>query len=141
MEIALVRQRVLLTIDRAKRAASERRTRMDEASSDFRSFLDQVAVPLFRQVAAALKAESYTFNVFTPSHSVRLMSEKNASDFIEIVLDTTGDQPLVMGHVSRGRGQRVIESERPIASGNVADLVEEQLLEFVLKELEPFVER
>src|SRR5207247_6479391 len=124
-----------------KRAASDRRVRVDEASRDYSAFLDRVAVPLFRQIANALKAEGYVFHVFTPSHSVRLMSEKHASDFIEIVLDTSGEQPLVMGHTSRGRGQRVVESERPVGEGRAGEVTEEELLRYVLEELEPFVER
>jgi hypothetical protein len=141
MEIASVRQQVLQTIDRAKRRAAERRVRADEASREYTLFLQEIAIPLFRQVANALKAESYVFNVFTPGGSVRLMSDKNAEDYIEIVLDTTGDRPLVMGHTSRARGHRVVESEAPIGESPVRDLTEEHVLQFLLKELEPFVER
>ncbi len=52
-------------------------------------------MPLFRQVANVLKAEGYQFTVFTPGGSVRLMSERNAEDYIELSLDTSGDEPLV----------------------------------------------
>ncbi len=141
MEIAAVRQRVLRTIDRAKRGAAERRVRMDDAAREYSTFLEDIAVPLFRQIASALKAENYVFNVFTPGGSVRLMSDKNSEDYIELVLDTNGDQPLVIGHSSRGRGHRVVESERPIGEGRVIDLTEEDVLRFVMKELEPLVER
>ncbi len=141
MDTASVRQRVLQTIDRAKRAQAERRVRMDEASQSYGVFLEDIAVPLFRQIAAALKAEHYVFNVFTPSRSVRLMSEKSGDDFIELALDTSSDQPIVMGYSSRGRGHRVVKSERPIGNGAVSDLTEEDVLDFVVKELGPFVER
>lgn len=141
MDIGLVRQQLLRTIDRAKRAAAERRTLTDEASRDYLTFLDTIAVPLVRQIANALRAEGYVFNVFTPSRSVRLMSERNAADFIEIVLDTSGERPLVMGHSSTERGHRVIKSERPIGSGAVGTLTEQDVLDFVLTELTPFVER
>ena len=104
-------------------------------------FLDQIAVPLFRQVANVLKVQGYQFEVFTPGGSVRLMSEKSADDFIEITLDTTGEHPCVIGRSRRGRGRRVLESERPIAEGAVRELTEQQVLAFVLKELEPLVER
>jgi hypothetical protein len=53
----------------------------------------------------------------------------------------SGDQPTVMGHVSRTKGRRVIESEHPIANKAVAELTEEDVFEFLLKEIEPFVER
>ena len=141
MDIATVRQHVLRTIDSAKRAAAERRGRVDEASRDYGSFLENLAVPLFRQIANALKAEGYPFTVFTPSGSVRLMSDRNADDYIEVVLDTTGDRPQVIGRSSRGRGHRVLQSERPIRDAKVGDLTEQDVLGFVMKELEPLVER
>lgn len=141
MEISEVRRRVAETIERAKRTTVERRTRTDEASREYAVFLDQIAVPLFRQVANVLKVESYHFNVFTPSGSVRLMSEKNADDYIDVALDTTGDEPLVMGRTRRGRGRRVVESERPVGRGPIRDLTENDVLMFLMEELEPFVEK
>ena len=79
MEISDVRKRLLQTVERAKLQAAERRARNDEAATRFGPFLETVVVPLVRQVAQALRAESHLFfNVFTPSGSVRLMSERNA---------------------------------------------------------------
>jgi hypothetical protein len=141
MEVSEVRKRVREAIERAKRAAGERRARTDEASREYAVFLDQIAVPIFRQVANILKTNAYPFTVFTPGGSVRLMSDKSSDDFIELFLDTTGDEPVVMGHTNRGRGRRVVESEHPIGSGPVRELTEEAVLDFVLKELQPFVER
>ena len=141
METSVVRKRVNEAIERAKRRASERRTRSDEAARDYARFLDQIAVPIFRQVASSLKVSNFTFTVFTPSGSVRLMSDKTAEDFIELTLDATGERPLVMGHTSRTRGRRVIESERPIADAAIADLADEQVLDFLLTELTPMIER
>jgi hypothetical protein len=141
MEISEVKRHLSETIERAKRAAADRRTHVDEASREFDVLLEQVAIPLFRQVANVLKVQGYPFDVFTPGGSVRLMSEKNADDFIELTLDTTGDEPLVMGRSRRGRGRRVLESERAIAEGPVRTLTEQQVLAFLLKELEPFVEK
>ena len=142
MEISDVKKRVLETIDRAKRNAAERRARIDEAGREYEVFLDQVAVPLFRQAANVLRAEGYVFTVFTPGGSVRLMSDRSAQDFIELFLDTTGDQPRVTGRASRGRGGRVLESEQPIGRpGPVRELTEDDVLRFVMKHLEPFVER
>ena len=40
MEVAAVRQQILLAIDRAKRAAADRRGVNDEASRDYEAFLD-----------------------------------------------------------------------------------------------------
>jgi hypothetical protein len=141
MEISDIRRRVNETIDRAKRTAAERRARADEASREYEVFLEQMAVPIFRQVANVLKVLSYAFTVFTPGGSVRLMSDKNAQDFVEISLDSSGDQPVVLGHACRTRGRRVLEVERPIGTGRVQELTEEDVLAFVLKELEPLVER
>jgi hypothetical protein len=139
MEVSVVRQRLNETIERAKRRAAERRARADDAGRAYDRFLEHTAVPLFRQVANALRADGHLFNVFTPSGSVRLMSDRHAEDFIEILLDTAGDHPYVVGHTSRGRGRRVDESEREL--GDPATLGEEELIAFVLRELEPFVER
>jgi hypothetical protein len=141
METSEVRKRLLATVDRARRAAAERRTRVDEASREYSVLLDQVAVPLFRQLANVLKAHGYPFNLFTPGGSVRLMSERSSEDYIEMALDTTEDTPHVIGRSSRGRGHRVVESEQLIGEGPVRDLTEEDILRFVLKELEPFLEK
>ena len=142
MEISDVKKRVLETIRRARRNAVERQARIDEAGREYEVFLDRVAVPLFRQVANALRAEGYLFNVFTPGGSVRLMSDRSAHDFIELCLDATEDQPRVTGRASRGRGGRVHASEEPIGPpGPVRGLTEDDVLRFVMKHLEPFVER
>ena len=106
MEIADVKRRVVETIDRAKRRAVDRRLRMDEATKAYEAFLDRTAVPIFRQVANVLKAHGYPFNVYTPGGSVRLVPERGSEDYIELALDTTGDEPIVTGHRRRGRGRR-----------------------------------
>ena len=142
MEISVVRQRVLQTIDRARAAAADRRARVDQASRDYALFLERVAVPLFKQVVNVLRAHNYTFDVFTPGGSVRMMSERSSEDYIELVLDTTGDVPLVMGRSSRVRGSRGVATERALnPSTPIGELSEDDVLAFVMKELEPFVEK
>ena len=142
MEISDVKKRVLETIERAKRTAAERRTRVDEAAREYDLFLERIAVPVFRQIANVLRAEGYLFNVFTPAGSVRLMSDRSAEDYIELRLDTSGDDPRVLGHASRSHGRRVTESEWPLGERQaVRDLTEDDVVRFVMKELEPFVER
>jgi len=141
METGDVRRRVQQTIERARRGAADRRTRSDEATRAFDDFLDRVAVPLFKQIANVLKIEGYPFTVFTPSGSVRLMSDKSADDFIELALDTSDRDPRIMAHVSRSRGRRVVDEEQVVGSGRPEALTEEDLLAFLLKALEPFVER
>ena len=93
MEISDVKKRVFETIERAKRTAAERRTRIDEAAREYDVFLNQIAVPLFRQIAAVLKAEDRMFTVFTPGGSVRLMSDRSGDDYIELALDTSDTHP------------------------------------------------
>ena len=83
MEVSAVRQQILQAIERAKHASADRRAANDEASREYNVFLEQLAVPLFRQAAGILRAEGYLFNLFTPGGSVRLMSERSADDFIE----------------------------------------------------------
>jgi hypothetical protein len=141
MEISEVRRRVNETIERGRRSALDRRARVDEASRDYSVFLERVAVPLFRQVANVLKAENYAFTVFTPGGSVRLASDRSAEQFIELSLDSSGDQPVVIGRSRRTRGHRVIESERALTNRPVKELSESDVLAFVLEELEPLVER
>ncbi|SRR5713226_8063209 len=141
MEISDIRKRVLQAIDRAKRHAADRRARTDQAAREYDIFLERVAVPVFRQIASVLRAEGHLFNVFTPGGSVRLMSDRGTEDYIELMLDTSASEPTVVGHTSRSRGSRVIEAERPLSSGAIHDLTEEDVLGFLLNELEPFVER
>ena len=141
MEVSEVKRRVSEMMERARRAAAERRVRSDEAARAYEAFLQQTAIPVFRQVANVLKAQSYPFSVFTPSGSVRLISDRGAEDFVELSLDTSGDEPQVLGRVSRRRGGRVIEAERPVAGGAPQHLSDADVLSFLLKELEPFFER
>ncbi len=142
MEVSAVRQQILQTIERAKRAAADRRAANDEAGREYGVFLDQLAVPLFRQTSGVLRAEGYLFNLFTPSGGVRLMSDKSADDFIELVLDTTGAVPQVMGRTSRAWGNRTNVSEQPLnPSGPIREVAEADVLAFLLKALEQFVER
>ena len=139
MEISVVRKRLTETIERANKQAAERRGRSDQAGGDFELFLQKVAIPLVRQLANALKADGYDFTVFTPSGSVRLMSDRSSDDFIELSLDTADSLPRVMAQVSRSRGRRVSDAQHAIGAPDA--LTEEELLEFLLRELEAFVER
>ena len=142
MEVSEVRKRVLQTVDRARRAAADRRALADEATGEYQLFLDRIAVPLFRQVANILRAEKHPFSVATPGSGVRLMSDRSTVDYVELTLDTAGTRPQVIAHVSRGWGQRVLESETAIGDGGpVRSLTEEDVLAVVLKAIEPFVER
>jgi hypothetical protein len=141
METSQVRQRVNETIERARRNAAERRVRNDIAGRVYDEFLRDRAVPLVRQVANVLKAAGYQFTVFTPGGAVRLASDRHAGDFVELSLDTSGDEPAVIGHMSRTRGRRIVETEQAIGARDIAEITDDQLLDFLLRALEPFVER
>jgi hypothetical protein len=139
MEISDIKRRVLETIERARRRATERRTRVDEATRTYDRFLNERAVPIFKQVANVLRAEGLPFTVFTPAGSVRLTSDRNAQHFIELTLDAGSEEPTVSGHTCGSRGRHIVESEHPL--GDPGTLTEDDVLGFVLKALEPLVER
>ncbi len=144
METSLVRQRVRDLLQQAKRPASDRRAarraQSDEAAREYDIFLRQIAVPLFKQVAGALKAENYPFEVFTPGSSVRLMAGRGNDDYIEIVLDTSGAAPKLLGRASRSKGGDVTQRELVLnATADIDALTEEDLLGYLLSELEAFV--
>jgi len=142
MEISEVRKRVREIIDRSKHQADTRRERNDDAKRAFERFLMVTAVPIVRQLASVLRAEGHLFTIFTPAGSVRLMSDRHNVDFVEIGLDTSGYAPRVVGHTSRGgRGGNVTEYEQTVGSGDPATLTEDEVLTFVLREVEAFVEK
>jgi hypothetical protein len=141
METSDVKRQVAATLERAKRGDVERRARNDQAAREYGAFLEGVAVPLFRQVANILKAEGYTFIVFTPSGAVRLASEARAEDYIELSLDTSGDHPTVIGTTNRARGHRVLTSERALNQGAIRELTEQDVLTFITAGLEAMIAR
>jgi len=142
MEISEVRRRLRAAIERARREAGERRARTDAAARDYESFLSQRASPVFHQLAAALKAEGHPFKVFTPATSIRLTSDRSSEEFIEVSLDDTSDPPAVVGRTTRGRGRRMVSSERAIKDGaSIADLTDEDVLAFLLEEIARLIER
>ena len=137
MDVSEVRRRVRGAIASARSAAQERRARVDTAARDYESFLAERAVPVFQTFAAALVAEGHRFKVITPAGSVRLTADASSDDFIELLLDSTGDRPEVIGRTNHGRGRRQITVERPIReSAEVAALTEEDVLDFLAKEIE-----
>ncbi|HKT80885.1 MAG TPA: hypothetical protein VJP86_11740 [Vicinamibacterales bacterium] len=139
METSDVRRQVLMTIERARRSAAERRAQSDRAAGDYDRFLSSIAVPIFKQIANTLRPEGFAFRVFTPSGSVRLMSESRSDDYIELSLDTSGAKPVVMGTTRVARGHRLRDTEAPISDKPVAEISEQDVLDFVLAELEAFI--
>ena len=142
MEIPEIRRRLRAAIERARRVSEERRARTDAAARDYQLFLEQRATPIFHQLAGALKAEGFPFQVFTPASSIRLASDRSPEEFIELSLDDTSDPPAVLGRTTRGRGRRMSSTERALGSGApIADLTEEDVLAFLLEEITSLLER
>ena len=142
MDVGDIRKRVRHTIDESRRAAAARRRRVTEAERDGAGILTDVAAPLFTVVAAALKAEGYRFRVLTPAGAVRLASESSADDYIEVALDTLRDPPALVVRVSRAWGRRVLVDDAILREAEaIRELTAEDLLEFTLARLGPFVER
>ena len=142
MDVGDIRKRVRHTIDESRRAAAARRRRVTEAERDGAGILTDVAAPLFTVVAAALKAEGYRFRVLTPAGAVRLASESSADDYIEVALDTLRDPPALVVRVSRAWGRRVLVDDAILREAEaIRELTAEDLLEFTLTRLGPFVER
>ena len=142
MEISQVRKRVLSVITAARGRAQERRQLTDEAERAYAAFLEHVATPVVRQVAAALKAEGHAFTVSTPGGGLRLASDRGRDDFVEFALDTSGDRPQVIGRISLGRGSRRLEEERPVKPDTPPDaLSEDDVLDFVMQALERWLAR
>ena len=140
METGLVRKRVLHAIAASKGRAETRRQRSSEAEREYTAFLETVAAPIARQVAAALKAEGYSFTVFTPGDGVRLALDRGRDDVIEFSLDSSGDRPQVIGRVSQTRGSRRLEEERPIkADASPSEITDEDVLEFVVQAIEAWL--
>ena len=124
--------------ERAKRKREEAAT----AESAYDSFLANVAVPLARQVAGSLKAEGYAFTVSTPGRGLRLALDRGQDDFVELALDSDAEPPTVTGRIRRTRGSRTLEEERPVKAGTSPDqLTEDDVLEFLVNALEPWLER
>lgn len=142
MEVAQVRRRLQAAVAAARERSQQRRQRVADAENRYDQFLANVAVPLARQVVNVLKAEGRSFTVSTPGRSVRLETDRGRDDFVEITLNTEIDPPGVVGLIRYTRGSRTIDEERPVKSSAAPDeITEDDLLEFLLRALEPWIER
>ena len=142
MEISQVRKRIQATMATARDRAKQQRLKIDEAEQAYTAFLEHVAAPLARQIVNALRAEGFSFTVSTPGRGLRVSLDQGRDDFIELALDTTSDQPHVIGRIRRTRGSRTLDEERPVRAGAAPqDVSEEDLLDFFVRALEPWLER
>lgn len=142
MEVSDVRRRLRSAIDDAKKRSAERRTQIDDARRAWERLLPEVAVPTFHTMAGALTAEGHRFKVFTPGEAVRLSLERSAEEFVELSLDTERDEPALLLRSTRGRGRRIVSTERIVREGaQIAGVTQEDLVAAMLEELIPFIER
>jgi hypothetical protein len=142
MEVSDVRRRIRTAIETARARAAERRARNDEAARAYEQFLDAIAVPAFHRVASALTGEGHRFNVITPAGTVRMSPERTAEEFIELALDTDRDRPAVVVRSTRGRGRRMVSSERVLRQDlPISELAEEDVVAALIEAAIPFIER
>jgi hypothetical protein len=140
MEVSVVRQRVLDVLKQAKRTDADRRAdhraQSDQAAREYEAFLERIAAPLFRQVMDVLRAENCTVDVFKPGGSVRLVG-RGHDNYIEVVLDTTGAAPKLLGRVSHSRAGNVTQTELVLnATADISALTDEDVLGFLLSEID-----
>jgi hypothetical protein len=140
MDVASIRKRLKSEIEHARRTAAERRDRAKAATRAYEEFLNEIAIPAFRQVANVLRAEGIPFEVQTPSDGVRLVPERHRDDGISLELDTTQDPPQVMLSSTRTWGSRVLHSERSLKERTAVDrLTQEDLFERLFEEVRPWL--
>ena len=139
-DLAVVRKRVQYAIQQARRDQAERRARVVEARKNYEVFLNNAAVPVFRMFATILKAEGLHFEVMTPADGVRLQSERNRDDAIEMELDTSADPPQPLVTITRVRGSRILQTDRTIKGSNpLVQLTEDDVVDMLLEELRPWL--
>ena len=133
-EISLIRKRLRAEMDAARKASAERRQRSADAEKAYDFFLMGIAVPVFRQIANALRSENITFDVQTPSKGVRLASDRSR-DGIEIELDTNVDPPRPMIVSTYTRGSRVMRNERPIKlNAAIESITEDDVIDRLVRD-------
>jgi hypothetical protein len=142
VEVSHVNRRLKAALDQARTRAQSRRQRTAEAEKAYAGFLEQVATPVTRQMANALKAAGLNFTVATPEGGLQLSSDRGRDDFVAFGLDDSGAQPQVVGRVRVTRGSRTTDETMPVKAGAAPeDIGEEDVLEFLIRALEPWLER
>lgn len=142
MEVSQVNNRLRGAIELARTRAQSRRQTAAAAEKAYGVFIEALATPLARQVANALKVAGFAFTLGTPGGGIRLSADRGRDDFIEFVLDSSGEIPQAAGRVSLSRGSRTIDEVVPIKPGTaIEELTEEDVLEFLVRALEPWLER
>ena len=140
-DVAQIRKRIQKAIEQERREAAERRSRVHDAQKAYEEFLEARAIPAFRSVAIVLKSEGLAWEVMTPSGEVRLVPDRRRDESIALSFDATAEPPQPMVSVTRGRGSRVVHSERPVKPGtpSSASLTEDDVVEMLVEELRPWL--
>jgi hypothetical protein len=137
-----VNKRLKIATEQARAYAAERRQKDADATKAYDTFLEVVATPLMKQLASALKADGHGFTLFTPAGGLRLASDRQRDDFIELGLERSENGLQVVGHISHVRGSRTLTHTTPVMPGvPTGSLTDEQLLSFLLEALRPWIER
>jgi hypothetical protein len=138
-EISLIRKRLRTEIEAARKSAAERRLRAVAAERAYDFFLMGIAVPVFRQIANALRSENLPFEVQTPSNGVRLVSDRNREG-IEIALDASMDPPQPTIVSTYTKGSRVVRHERPLKdNATIESITEDDVIDRVMEEIRPWL--
>lgn len=142
IETSELRKRLRHAIEERRKSTAARRATLDEAAVAYAQLLELTATPLVQRLANVLRAEGHNFTVFTPGGGLKMALAKSADDFIEFALDSSQDEPFAALRVNRTRGRRVVQHERPVKDRTPVDrLSEEDVLQALLEEIAPFVER
>ena len=142
METGDVSRRLKIARETAQAQAAERRARDARATAAYDLFLENVAGPVVRQLANVLKVEGLAFTLFTPAGGLRLASDRNRHDFIELALERGAADLQVVGHISHERGSRTVAETLPVKDGVGPEaLTDDDVLSFLLRALRPWLER
>lgn len=142
MEVSEIRRRLRQAIDAARRRQAERRALVADTSHAYERILETIALPVFQTLASALTAEGHRFKIETPAGIVRLVPERSGQERLELALETERDIPAVVLRSVRGRGSRTIENEAIVAEGpEIAEISDSNLVDAVVQQLIPFIER
>jgi hypothetical protein len=142
LEASHVRRLVVGRLAEVKRVAGIRREKIAAAERDYATFLSTAATPAFTLVAQILASENYPFRVTTPGEGVRLISDRSPRTYVDVRLDTSGPEPLVVAEVSRERGHRVLVDDRPVGAGQaIGALTDQDVIAMLVATIAELVER
>jgi hypothetical protein len=134
-DAGLIRKRLRAELEMARRSSALRRERAAVAARDYEAFLNDIAIPAFRTMANVLRAEGIPFEIQTPSRGVRLVSDRNRDDAVEVELDDSHDPPQALLISTYARGSRMFRTERPVKEGvDIAAITEDDVIERLIEE-------